>query len=112
IDAAVYVAGCVAILEADDWRVRTLAAVLLGSMALVEMVSGITPGKLLLGWRVRMPDGSRPAVWRFAVRAIVRLVPVGIALLSLLAEDRLIGWQMLAGAAMVGLCYLSACYIT
>lgn len=112
IDAGFYGACCAGILSADDSILRMPAATLMIAGALLEAFSGLSPGKLLCGWRVRMPDHARPAIWRLMIRAVARLSPIGVALLSLLVDDRLLRWQIVAGAAMLGLCFLAATYIT
>jgi hypothetical protein len=94
VDVAVVGACCLGLLHsfnplAHDRHpeVWVPSAVVLAVVAAVEILTGVTPGKLLTGLAVRCPDGSRPALWRLAARGAVRLLPVGVFLLGLLTTD-------------------------
>jgi uncharacterized RDD family membrane protein YckC len=88
------------------------AAVVLAVLAIVEIVTGITPGKRLSGLSLRTPDGKRPALWSIVVRGVVRWVPVGLFLLSLRTDDRMT-WMFILQVLIVLIgCYLTICYMT
>src|SRR5262245_25698446 len=93
IDAAV-VGACLAALVAaanpyagppPPWTLA--AAAVLAAAALVEILTGATAGKRLLGLAVRGPDGASAAPWRTAVRGTVRLLPAAVAVAGLSVPD-------------------------
>ena len=87
------------------------AAVVLALLAIVELSTGITPGKSLSGLTLRTRGGVRPPLWSLVLRGAVRLAPVGVFLLSLRAGDPTV-WMFIVQALIVIVgCYLTACYM-
>lgn len=94
IDVVLVTLCCLPFLRSPDaplhyTRLSTIAAVLLAVYAAVEIFTGITPGKLLSGLTVRR-DAGRPGVLSKVMRGLVRLLPVGVFLLSLVASQEMV----------------------
>jgi len=118
-DAAVVGLCCLAIFhsfnplaEGPHPEIWQVAAAVLVLESAVEMLTGVTPGKWLLGLTLRRPDGTRPAAWRLALRWAVRLLPVGLFLLSPLAPSPNTYLIALFAALTLLICYVPACYIS
>jgi uncharacterized RDD family membrane protein YckC len=93
-------------------RIWRPAAIVLALFAVVEIVTGITPGKWLTGLALRTRDGQRPPLWWLVLRGIARLLPVGMFLLTLRISDRMT-WMLLLQILIVLIgCYLTICYMT
>ena len=88
------------------------AAVVLAVVALVEIVTGVTPGKWMTGLSLRTRDGRRPPIWSLMLRGVVRLAPVAVFLLSLRAADQM-AWMLVLQVLIVVIgSYLTVCYMT
>lgn len=98
--------------ESHPWIWRP-AAMVLAILSVVEIATGLTPGKWISGLALRTLDGSRrPPIWSLALRGIVRLAPVGVFLLSLRTADRM-AWMFILQILIVLVgCYLTICYMT
>jgi uncharacterized RDD family membrane protein YckC len=93
------------------WIWRPAAGVL-AVLAIVEIITGITPGKWLSGLWLRARDGKSLPLWALALRALVRWAPVGLFLLSLGTDDRMT-WMFIVQVLIVVVgCYLTICYMT
>lgn len=87
------------------------AAIMLGLIAAVELLSGITPGKGLAGLTVRGRGGRRPVLWALVARGLVRWAPVALFLVSLSTDRTTWIFVVEVLIVLVG-CYLTICYIS
>lgn len=101
-----------ALSRVGDPRIWIPAAALLGLASALELFAGLTPGKWLFGWSVRLPDGGRPPLWRLMLRGVLKLLPIAIFLASLRTSDPGLQSTLIAIAGTVAMCYFPAYYIT
>ena len=85
--------------------------VVLGLLALVEMFSGVTIGKLMFHLSVRTADGRPPPVIRLIWRALVRWMPVTVFMPSVLVKNQLTGLSIVLAALIVACSYVATCYL-
>ncbi len=97
--------------EARGW-VWKPCAILLAMFFLLEILSGLTAGKVSMGFGLRDVAGQRAAIWRLTLRAIFREAPVGIFVMSLLTDGELAKMIWLFCAVTLAICYIPMCYIS
>ncbi|HEV7300358.1 MAG TPA: RDD family protein [Tepidisphaeraceae bacterium] len=96
--------------ETPHWAWKPAAAVL-GALSLLELLTGITPGKWLYGLTLRNPGGMparRPAL---LVRGLVRQAPLAIFVGSLFIRQSPLNVTILFLSFVIACCYVSGCYI-
>ena len=118
VDVAVVGAACLGLFysfnpfsAARHPEVWVPLAAVLAVVAAVEILTGVTPGKWLTRLVVREPDGNNPALWRLALRGMVRLLPVGVFLPGLFTTDSFTVMAVWGLDFTLVSCYVSACYI-
>ena len=89
-----------------------LPLIVLALVAALEIFTGQTIGKLIVGLRIRRENGPLLPVGLCIARGIVRLIPVALALLSIMPSDPIVRMILLFAAITLGLCYFSACYFS
>jgi hypothetical protein len=91
-----------------------IAGILLAAAMLLELLTGLTLGKLFFHLSLRrfVNPTQSPPLWSLLLRGLIRLLPVLIFLPALLVTDNMLTLLIwLISLAMV-ICYLTTCYLT
>lgn len=86
-------------------------AIVLALLYAVEMLTGLSPGKLAAGVRLRRPDGSRPSILSLVLRTFVRQAPITIFAASIYWRRHPANSTIFFVAFLLACCYVSVCYI-
>jgi uncharacterized RDD family membrane protein YckC len=112
IDAGIVAACCSALLASTgplavlaSPTMRWLSGVVLGVYAAVEILTGRTPGKLLLKIRLVNSSGGAPQAFSVVGRGLIRLLPVSIFVLSLLVADPIVSLLLWCISLTLVCCY-------
>lgn len=99
-------------MDARTGAVWMIAAVVLCGVMLLELLTGITPGKNLLKLHLLRSDGRRLAIGQCILRGTVRLFPVFLLLASTWVTSMEAYFVLAAFTFIVASAYFPACYIT